>query len=298
MADFADVDSGGVHASMGHGDERGAVSVILSWAGALMSVALVVGLCMWGYKLAMRDVSGVPVVKALEGPMRIAPDDPGGAQAAHQGLAVNSVAAEGSAAAPAERLVLAPEPSDVSDEDLPRAELAEVTPEIRSVTDKPSREELLAMAEALAEGVTPLAGTLAPLQPPAISPSVPGVSRSLVPRARPIGDLTAAAVAASVANASANTSLDVDPSSVPAGTRLVQFGAYDSPEAARGVWDTLDVKFGEFLRGKQRVVQEAVSGGKTFYRLRAMGFADINDARRFCAALVADRQACIPVVVR
>ena len=85
---------------------------------------------------------------------------------------------------------------------------------------------------------------------------------------------------------------------MPAGTRLVQFGAYDSPEAARGVWDTLDVKFGEFLRGKQRVVQEAVSGGKTFYRLRAMGFADINDARRFCAALVADRQACIPVVVR
>ena len=35
--------------------------------GATCSVALVLGLVVWGYKLAVRDVNGVPVVRALEG---------------------------------------------------------------------------------------------------------------------------------------------------------------------------------------------------------------------------------------
>ncbi len=29
-------------------------------AGALMSIALVIGIGVWGYKLVMRDVSGIP----------------------------------------------------------------------------------------------------------------------------------------------------------------------------------------------------------------------------------------------
>jgi hypothetical protein len=55
---------------------------LMNGAGALMSVALIAGLAVWGYRLAMRDVTGVPVVRALEGPMRIAPEDPGGSTAA------------------------------------------------------------------------------------------------------------------------------------------------------------------------------------------------------------------------
>ena len=298
MADFAHVESGAVGSLAEPVEAPGAVSVLFNWVGACLSVALVIGLCVWGYNLAMRDVSGVPVVRALEGPMRIAPDDPGGSQAAHQGLAVNSVAGDGAAEAPADRVVLAPAAPELEEEDLPRPELAQLEPVDNdpSVTRKPTREELLAMADALAEGVTPLAGTIAP--PTAIPTTIAGVTRSPFPKPRPVGDLTAAAIATDVALAVARPAAEVDASSVPAGTRLVQFGAYDSPDAARAVWDTLEVKFSDFLRGKQRVVQEAKSGGKTFYRLRAMGFADINDARRFCAALVADRQACIPVVVR
>ena len=298
MADFAHIDSnrGGALAGAENRADAGAFSVFFNWTGAAMSVALVIGVTVWGYQLAMRDVSGVPVVRALEGPMRITPDDPGGEQAAHQGLAVNSVAAEGSAEAPAERLVLAPAASDVAEEDLPQAELAQIEPELPDAIDTPSRDELLAMADALAEGVLPLSATALPET--AIPESIAGVTRSPLPRARPTGDLQAEAVASSVALLSSRPAEEVAPGSVPAGTRLVQFGAYDSPEAARSVWDSLENKFGDFLRGKQRVVQEAKSGGKTFYRLRAMGFADINDARRFCAALVADRQACIPVVVR
>ena len=63
-------------------------ATILNWIGAALSLALLIGVCAWGYRLMVRDVSGVPVVQALAGPMRISPDDPGGRRAAHQGLAV------------------------------------------------------------------------------------------------------------------------------------------------------------------------------------------------------------------
>jgi hypothetical protein len=49
---------------------------------------------------------------------------------------------------------------------------------------------------------------------------------------------------------------------------------------------------------KQRVIQQASSGGRTFYRLRVMGFSDLSEARLFCAALVADKVDCIPVVMK
>jgi len=78
----------------------------------------------------------------------------------------------------------------------------------------------------------------------------------------------------------------------------VQLGAFDSDEIARSQWDKIQGRFGDFLEGKSRIVQKAESGGRTFYRLRAMGFEDLSDARRFCSALLAENADCIPVVTR
>ncbi len=86
---------------------------LVNMAGAVCSVALVLGLGLWGYQLAVRDVAGVPVMRALVGPMRVAPADPGGDQACNQGLSVNAVAAIGTAAPVAEQLTLAPRPIDL-----------------------------------------------------------------------------------------------------------------------------------------------------------------------------------------
>jgi hypothetical protein len=52
------------------------------------------------------------------------------------------------------------------------------------------------------------------------------------------------------------------------------------------------------MAGKSMVVQPALSGGRTFYRLRALGFADEDEARRFCSALLAENATCIPVTQR
>ena len=97
--------------------ERAGWSRMGNFMAASASLALLIGVGAWGFELVKRDVSGVPVVRALDGPMRKAPDDPGGQLAQHQGLKVNNVAAVGSAEGPADRLVLAPEPVSLTDED-------------------------------------------------------------------------------------------------------------------------------------------------------------------------------------
>ena len=55
---------------------------------------------------------------------------------------------------------------------------------------------------------------------------------------------------------------------------------------------------GALFSGKARVVQEAKSGGRTFWRLRAGGFASKDEARRFCAALIAEGVDCIPATAK
>jgi hypothetical protein len=67
---------------------------------------------------------------------------------------------------------------------------------------------------------------------------------------------------------------------------------------AKGEWSRVSGKFGSLFSGKSRVVQEAQSGGRTFWRLRAAGFASKDEARRFCAALIAEGVDCIPAVAK
>ncbi|MEP5004133.1 MAG: SPOR domain-containing protein, partial [Paracoccaceae bacterium] len=125
-----------------------------------------------------------------------------------------------------------------------------------------------------------------------------GLKVSLRPQIRPRGKPQAAVIRVAAAATVAQGTNEVDASTLPVGTRLVQLGAYDSTAIAREQWDRLNASFGDYLTGKDRVIQQAKSGGRIFYRLRAMGFSDLSDARRFCSALVAEGADCIPVVIR
>ena len=307
------------------------LGTITNWAGAAVSLALIVGIGVWGYKMLARDVSGVPVVRAASGkPMRVQPEDPGGSPAMHQGLAVNRVAADGTAEKPADRLVLAPAPVTLSDDDQPSgavqlvagAESRQAETMTPAAVEAPQMASIRALADQLASGAVPLEESdsaadtveLAAVEAPSV-PAEPvveaesgavvkavakpevkgGIKRSLRPMLRP-GGLKQASVAA--AAAPEVTSVEVEAEMVPAGTKVAQLGAFDSAETARKEWDKLETRFGDYLEGKQRVIQKAQSGGRVFYRLRAMGFADLSDARRFCSALVAERADCIPVTTK
>ncbi len=299
---------------------------VVNVLGAAASLALVVGVAVWGYKLVMRDVSGVPVVRAAEGPMRVQPDNPGGTPADHQGLAVNAVAAVGAAAPPAGRLILAPRPVSLTDEDAPMGALKPIpavqkTEEV--ITDLEAaelRQGAAGAGQLDALEPTPgvqLAALTMPDDEPAIDPAdlaaqlpdpelavLPGVRRSLRPLTRPAGlrrmTPVGSAIDSDAVNAAVTSAmgLDLNPETLAKGTRLAQLGAFESPEVARAEWDRLYARFGEYMAGKQRVIQETSRSGRTFYRLRVHGFADLSDSRQFCAALVAQNADCIPVAVR
>ena len=292
----------------GEGLQLPSLGRLLNLAGALVSTGLIVGLGWWGYQLVVRDVSGVPVVRALEGPMRVAPESPGGELTPHTGLAVNNVPAEGIAEAPAERLTLAPGAEGLTDEDMPAGELPVLTasastavadagtqpdPMPAAVPDSASQSEIdslisAALAEASGNDADPGASTIT-----LVSPDIGGVAKSLIPLARP-GSL----VGAEPLPVAADGFVSLAPGNVAEGARLAQLGAFDSAEVAMKEWARLAGLFPEFMTDKARVIEEAQSGGKTFFRLRAHGFEDLNDARRFCAALVAGGVNCIPVKQR
>lgn len=311
--------------------------VLVNYAGAAVSLGLMVGVGVWGYQLIMRDVTGIPVVRAMAGEMRVSPDNPGGEVALHTGLAVNAVAAVGEAAPPEDLLVLAPATTGLLAEDLevqPMAEAGEVTarpvetPVAAEVAvaltdadtgDTPTgpldADDILALADQITAGTAPLSAlsdgdVVAPtvaLDGQAVATptvqiipaSVPGVAASLRPSMRPRA-LAQPRVDQNAINAAIAAAVEVEltTASLPVGTKLVQLGAFPSAEGAATAWIGLQGRFGDYMADKGRIIQEASSGGRTFYRLRAQGFADLADARRFCAALSAGNADCIPVVVR
>ena len=282
---------------------------VVNWLGAIISLSLIAGLGYWGYQLVVRDVSGVPVVRALEGPMRVAPDDPGGLNAQHQGLAVNNIAAVGEAEAPADRLVLAPKPTVLRPEDQTAAALSAILAdktggEITALTNaaQAGAPEILDQASLIDAALRLAQDTSASLpvtvpQSDVIDASIVGVSLSLRPVVRPQAVLASASAAPAGAPQSSGIQT-IDPDKIPVGTRLVQLGAFESAEVAAQEWLRLAAQFDDFMAEKSRVIQQAQSGGKVFYRLRAHGFDDLSDARRFCSALLARQANCIPVVTR
>lgn len=317
-----------------HTAEASRVTQLINWAGALVSMGLVIGMGVWAFQLLVRDVADVPVIRALDGPMRVAPENPGGSIAENQGLAVNRLA-EGAEAAPVpDQLLLAPPPQDLSAVDLDpepepevqafenaSAALPDIDAEIvQEIVPEVDTDALIAR---LLEEATPLSDMDAPslgepadetLGEPAVDLvaradtipiSVPGVRRSPRPALRPAG-LSARAPApppavegvAAEAVTDDGAAFEIAASELETGTRLVQLGAFDTPDLARSEWARLSGNFPDFFLGRARVIEEASSGGATFYRLRAHGFGDLSASRRFCAALVAQGAACIPVTVR
>lgn len=316
MAD-AHYDAGyGGNSSNSDGTQTGIMAASLHWFGALSSIALVVGLLYWGYELTVRDVANVPVIRALDGPSRVQPEDPGGQLASHQGLAVNRVQSAGEAEGPAPRIVLAPSPVELSEDDivLGAAPASEEEAQTQTALATPTEDDVLqqararaeALANELAQGVEALE-PLAPVEENApsievISQAIPGVKQSPRPGVRPktttVSFDQSAAVSAAVAAALNLGSVEVDAASLAPGTRLVQLGAFDDRASAEAAWDKIAAQFSDYMGDKQRVIQETESGGRTFFRLRAAGFDGLSSSRRFCAVLVAKNAVCIPILAR
>ena len=323
--DFDDVDGGYGTPLPGQAFGGGRWPHLLNIAGAVSSVVLVGWLAVWGYQLAVRDVNGVPVMRAMADPMRVAPADPEGKEMSYQGLSVNAVAATGIASPVPDQLALAPRPVELLPEDgaglleavAMAVPLANPLPGAGQASDAtmmatddltladPAAATTAAMVVDTDAVAAALAEALAVGDAPAAAPGIdaPGIAVATSPRPmlRPSAGPSAASATDSLTNietVAAVAPVEIDPSTLAVGTRLVQLGAYDKTDEARLEWVRLQTSFADLMAGKAMVIQEAQSGGRTFFRLRAQGFENEEESRRFCVALLVESGVCIPVAQR
>ena len=290
------------NASQAGADQRNfSVGSVLHWVGSGVSLLLLAGGVYWAVNIASRDVTKIPVVSAQLSPMREAPENPGGKATENQGLNVTQVAAMENPPV-AETIVLAPVAQPLAEEDLPEAERLQMANAV--ATPAPDGETELAVAvNALADAIVAGEKPLSDIKPLPVRVEGANIEQALRmalavdetpsglrpprttirPKLRPRATQAAAVVSTKPA--------------IAAGSVLVQFGAYDSAAVAEQEWTRISAKLANFLGTQTRVIQKAQSGGRTFYRLRAAGFGDIAEARRFCSA-VSEKAECYPVIVK
>lgn len=281
------------------GESRaGTLGLTMNVAGALVMLALLGGLGLWGYRLAVRDAHGVPVVRALSGPVRIAPEDPGGRVADNAGLAVNRIAGGGGVDDLPEQIVLAPAPVMLEVDDAPGIGAAAPPPPAVVAAEEDSFARTLALAEELARQA---AAEIAAEEGAAPVLAGARVQHSPRPRPRPVAgsgaDLAAGAIA-HVVPVVATLAAEIAPEGLTPGMRLAQIGAFDDVASARAEWERVVARHPTLFADKSRVVQPVDSVGRLFYRLQVAGFANEDESRQFCHAVESGDLRCVPVTVR
>ena len=296
------------------GEEKQAnlkLNIIFYWTGAALSLSLLAGALGWSYQLIVRDINQIPIVRAQLGPLRVAPDDPGGLTAANQGLSVTQLAvnekpllsneihlAPAAEILNAEHLALQVTEHVKSNTDDGTFEIKEVNAEnginLKEVfneieVDNSSKKEVVLSKVAFSQKKIEIENAVS------LALSItddPVDSLTLLrPKLRPM-------ISRRNNKITGDQVVNNEPiSNLPIGSAVVQLGAFENKNLAKSEWQRFEKLLGSVLISKKMVVQKAESGGKIFYRLRASGFDDISDARQFCTA-ISDKVACIPVVTR
>jgi len=289
-------------------------------AGAAVFLGLVAVLGLWSYRLGTQDAAEVPVIRAMEGPARVEPEDPGGIRAAHQGLEVNGVLA-GKPTQVAEAKIEAAKPvlagEDTAQGELvlsaPAAMAARLVAESGDLQMPPADGDAVALGggDALAlpgddeglDGDEAIAGAEAVAGPrPMNRPA-----NLVVARAKPAAAVTEPAVveaavvkaAAKVAApAAAKAPVEQEVAGLQRGTRLVQLGAFDSEAITRKAWDQLVARNPDLLASKSLYIERTTANARVFYRLRVAGFTNTDQTREMCEALRGRGIDCIPVTLQ
>ncbi len=253
----------------------GRLSVFLSWFGALVSIALMAGIGYWAANLGSRDISEIPVIRAMEGHARTRPIDPGGLQVGNQGLSINQVIESGIAAEGPDTVVLAPRPMPLDPGDT-------VSSQDGLIDETPSPETLIAGAAEPADAT----GTERPIEqasvaeaaePPAeveVEPGFETADSATLPRPRPNG-------------------LGIAP--LQEGALVVHLGSFGSYQVAEEERKRLITDHGDLIGDRPTVIQPTESSGVTSYSIAAVGFESQVASRNLCTSLLERGKQCIPV---
>ena len=247
---------------------------------ALLVLAMFGGVVWLAYTQGVaRGRTETPVVTAANGPARIAPANPGGADQPYKGFKIyeqpappdddvpagSSNAAQTPAAAPAKPAaapVAVPEPQKIS-------------------PPPPTKPAITASAAAPVATPAPKPAAAPPAKPPAQVVVKQGPPPDTAPATAPPRPLVAAKP-------------ETAPKAVAAsGSAVLQIGAYKSQADADAAWKIYRDKHAALLAGYGPDIQQADLGDKgTWYRLRIAGLASKDLASALCDRLKADGGNC------
>lgn len=285
--------------------------------GAIISLNLILWAGYWAYSLISRDINGIPIVAAQPGPLRVAPEVPGGIEAENIELAVSKIASQELPPNP-QAVELAPYTAKLNADDITinqamkqkkliesqiekrtQGHLQAVEPELlneismapiktsiesKDYTIVDNQSELVAAALAIA-----LKQNSEQLSNKAISRNIK--FSKIKPMPRP-GSLWAKTTSLNSENSILPTLGSVEP-----GLAVVQFGSFENKQLALAEWGRLSENLSIILDGRPKFVESIQRNGNEIYRLRLGGFANIDDASRFCSAVIS-QENCVPIIAK
>ena len=288
---------------------------IFSIFGAVISLNLILWAGYWTYNIISRDINGIPIVAAQPGPLRVAPDTPGGIEAENIELAVTKIASQELPPNP-KAVELAPGTEKLTPDDLTifqairqkkiidrqaalnnQIHLGVIEPNLSkeisfetvntesntanySITENQSELVAAALALALKPSADNLIGNAV----------AQNKFKQIKPRPRP-GSLLEVSVSTT------ETVIRPALASVETGLAVVQFGTFATETVAFEEWDRLSKNLSVILDGRPKYVERIKRNGNEIYRLRLGGFVNIDDASRFCSAVIS-QENCVPVIAK
>ena len=288
---------------------------IFSIFGAVISLNLILWAGYWTYNIISRDINGIPIVAAQPGPLRVAPDTPGGIEAENIELAVTKIASQELPPNP-QAVELAPSTEKLTPDDITifqalgqkkiidrqaalnnQVHLGVIEPNLsKEISFEPVNTVTNTANYSITENQSELVAAALAL---ALKPSADNLIGSAVaqnkfkqikPRPRP-GSLLEVRVSTT------ETVMRPALASVETGLAVVQFGTFATETVAFEEWDRLSKNLSVILDGRPKYVERIKRNGNEIYRLRLGGFVNIDDASRFCSAVIS-QENCVPVIAK
>ena len=288
---------------------------IFSIFGAVISLNLILWAGYWTYNIISRDINGIPIVAAQPGPLRVAPDTPGGIEAENIELAVTKIASQELPPNP-KAVELAPSTEKLTPDDLTifqairqkkiidrqaalnnQIHLGVIEPNIsKEISLEPVNTVTNTANYSITENQSELVAAALAL---ALKPSADNLIGNAVaqnkfkqikPRPRPNSLLE-------VSVSTTETVIRPALASVETGLAVVQFGTFATETVAFEEWDRLSKNLSVILDGRPKYVERIKRNGNEIYRLRLGGFVNIDDASRFCSAVIS-QENCVPVIAK
>ncbi|MDJ0610483.1 MAG: SPOR domain-containing protein [Kiloniellales bacterium] len=278
---------------------RGRRLVSIFMIGAIVGVVGVGGFL--GYKWFFGGGgSDVPVIQAMDDPVKVKPENPGGLEVPYQDRLVLNQPANGSPPV-VERLLPPPEtPKPVVDTTAAArpAVTGSGTTGVGSITTSPGGSS----SSQFQGQIQPRTQARPPAQAQPAQPRTQAGGSGTTTAASTLAAAPSAAAPAGAAQPPASPARQVQAAlprakaTAPAkGSYLLQLGSFNSKQVGEDAWSRFQSKFPDLLAGMVLYLQEADVNGRTYHRVQAGPFPNRATAIDLCAELKSRKQDCLVV---